>query len=136
MPWAHATISTKERSRGVIIAGGSCGSGGNGAGGSSGSSSSATAVFVGEPVAFYKLPSGGSSRGGTYEQQSGTWLLHTRPVGLRLLLLSLWLWLSPETCNSIQPRVAATVAAAAAMKAVQAERLLGSNGLWLLARVA
>lgn len=79
IPWAHATISTKEKSRCVIVAdkvataaaGGSgpsaaaaAGEGGSGVAAAHSDDQQEEKVFVAEPVAFYKLETGG--RGQSY----------------------------------------------------------------------
>jgi hypothetical protein len=62
VPWAHTTLSTKERSRCVIIA--ASGSSSNVSSSAAGPAAAAAAAFIGEPVAFYKLPSGAGLVGG------------------------------------------------------------------------
>jgi hypothetical protein len=62
VPWAHATFSTKERSRCAIVeelAPPAAAAGADADEANSGSSSQRK-VFLAEPVAFYKLESGGS----------------------------------------------------------------------------
>lgn len=66
VPWAHATFTTKERSRCVIVAAGRTSAAHDkrqqpaGAAAPTSGSSGSSGVFLGEPVAFYKLSSGKS----------------------------------------------------------------------------
>jgi hypothetical protein len=59
VPWAHATFSTKERSRCAIVEE-LAPAAAAGADGYEANSCSQRRVFLAEPVAFYKLESGGS----------------------------------------------------------------------------
>jgi hypothetical protein len=59
VPWAHATFSTKERSRCVIVGAAADGGASHPVGAAAAAAASAgSGVFLGEPVAFYQLASG------------------------------------------------------------------------------
>ncbi|WIA41396.1 hypothetical protein OEZ86_004982 [Tetradesmus obliquus] len=58
VPWAHATFSTKERSRCAIVQELALAAAAADADGASSGSGSQQRVFLAEPVAFYKLESG------------------------------------------------------------------------------
>jgi hypothetical protein len=60
VPWAHATFSTKERSRCAIVEELAPAAAAGADADEANSSSSQRRVFLAEPVAFYKLESGGS----------------------------------------------------------------------------